>query len=398
MRSRAGIICVLGAGQILAWGSSYYLPAVLAKPTALATGWPLSWVIGGLSVGILVSGLVSPRVGSLIERRGGRPVLAASALLLAIGLLVLGLSTGVWMLALAWVVIGAGMGAGLYDPAFATLGRLYGREARVAITSLTLIGGFASTLAWPFSAWLLGHVGWRGTCLAYAALNAAVGVPLYWLGLPREEVRAAPVRAAHRAGPAPARARGIAVFTVLAAGLTLSSVIAVVVSVYVLTIFQWLGLPLATAVALGTLLGPCQVGARLIDLGFGRLVHPIWEMLASTVAVAVGVLLFLGGSEALIIAGMILYGGGMGLRSIVRGTLPLALFGAEGYASLIGRLAFPMLLAQAAAPSLAAIIVDHLGARVLLDALFWSAVANIALVVVLMALIAPSTDGRVPYR
>lgn len=387
MRSRAGIIGVLGAGQILAWGSSYYLPAVLAKPTALATGWPLSWVIGGLSVGILVSGLVSPRVGTLIERRGGRPVLAASALLLAIGLLVLGLSTGVWMLVLAWVAIGAGMGAGLYDPAFATLGRLYGQEARVAITSLTLIAGFASTLAWPFSAWLLGHVGWRGTCFAYAALNGAVGAPLYWFGLPREAIRPAPVRPARAAGTASARTRGIAVFTVLAAGLTLASVIAVVVSVYVLTIFQSLGLPLATAVALGTLLGPCQVGARLIDLGFGRFVHPIWEMLASTLVVAVGVFLFLGGSEGLIVAGMILYGGGMGLRSIVRGTLPLALFGAEGYASLIGRLAFPMLLAQAAAPSLAAIIVDHLGARILVDALFWSAVANIGLVVLLMAMV-----------
>ncbi len=389
MRGRAGIIGVLGAGQILAWGSSYYLPAVLAKPTALATGWPLSWVIGGLSVGILVSGLVSPRVGMLIERRGGRPVLAASALLLAAGLLCLGLSTGVWMLILAWIVIGAGMGAGLYDPAFATLGRLYGREARVAITSLTLIGGFASTLAWPFSAWLLGHVGWRGTCLAYAALNAAVGVPLYWFGLPREAVRAAPSKSVRDPGPAPARMRRIAVFAVLAAGLTLSSVIAVVVSVHLLTIFQSLGLPLATAVALGTLLGPCQVGARVIDLAGGRFVHPIWEMLASTLIVALGLRLLLGGAEAVIVTGMVLYGGGIGLRSIVRGTLPLALFGTEGYASLIGRLAFPMLLAQAAAPSLGAIIVDHLGARTLLDALFWSAVANIGLVVLLMAIAGP---------
>ncbi len=148
-------------------------------------------------------------------------------------------------------------------------------------------------------------------------------------------------------------------------------------------------MPLATAVALGTLLGPCQVGARVIDLAAGRFVHPIWEMLASTLVVALGLRLLLGGTEAVIVAGMVLYGGGIGLRSIVRGTLPLALFGSEGYAGLIGRLAFPMLLAQAAAPSLGAIIVDHLGARALLDALFWSAVANIGLAVALMAIAGP---------
>ncbi len=113
MTRRPVVISVLGLGQILAWGSSYYLPAVLAKPTAQATGWPLSWVIGGLSIGILVSGLVSPRVGTLIERRGGRPVLAASAILLATGLLCLAASGSVTMMILSWIVIGAGMGAGL---------------------------------------------------------------------------------------------------------------------------------------------------------------------------------------------------------------------------------------------------------------------------------------------
>ncbi|MEO9189505.1 MAG: MFS transporter [Acetobacteraceae bacterium] len=379
------VISVLGAGQILSWGSSYYLPAVLAKPTAQATGWPLSWVIGGLSVGILVSGVVSPRVGTLIERRGGRPVLAASAILLAAGLLCLAAASSITMMILAWIIIGAGMGAGLYDPAFATLGRLYGREARTAITSLTLIGGFASTLAWPLSAWLLTRFGWRGTCAAYAVLNAGVALPLYWFGLPREQVREVSTAAARPARPKSERTRRLAILAVLAAGLTLSSVIAVVVSVHVLTIFQALGLPLATAVALGTLLGPCQVGARVLDLLAGRFVHPMWEMLASTLIVAVGLRLVFAGGEAIIV-GIVLYGGGIGLRSIVRGTLPLALFGAEGYASLIGRLAFPMLLAQAAAPSLGAVIIDRLGAHALVDALFWAAIVNIALALMLLPL------------
>ena len=385
MTRRPVVISVLGLGQILAWGSSYYLPAVLAKPTALATGWPLSWVIGGLSVGILVSGLVSPRVGRLIERRGGRPVLAVSAILLATGLLCLAASSSVTMMILSWAVIGAGMGAGLYDPAFATLGRLYGHEARTAITSLTLIGGFASTLAWPFSAYLLTHFGWRGTCVAYAILNAGVALPLYWFGLPREQPRdpsSTVTRPRSRNEP---RARRMVVFSVLASCLTLSSIIAVVVSVHLLTILQAIGLPLATAVAMGTLIGPCQVGARLIDLFAGRYVHPMWEMLVSTLIVAVGLRLVFAGGEAIVV-GIVLYGGGIGLRSIVRGTLPLALFGTEGYASLIGRLAFPMLLAQAAAPSLGAVILDHAGADALVAVLFWAAIANIGLALVLLPL------------
>ena len=194
--SRRAVIGVLGIGQVLVWGSSYYLPAVLAKPVADATGWPLSWVIGGLSLGLLVSGLVSPKVGDLIERYGGRPVLMASAALLAAGLLTLAMAPNLVVFTLGWLVIGAAMGAGLYDPAFATIGRLYGQGARAVITSLTLIGGFASTVCWPLSALLLEHLGWRGTCLAYAAVNLFLVLPLYRFGLPAEP--------RHIARPAPA--------------------------------------------------------------------------------------------------------------------------------------------------------------------------------------------------
>ena len=124
--SRVVVISVLGVTQIFAWGSSYYLPAVLAKPIASDTGWSLSWVVGGLSLGLLIAGLVSPWVGRAIARRGGRPVLAVSAGLLAAGLSALALAHSLPAFLIAWSLIGLGMGAGLYDPAFATLGRLYG--------------------------------------------------------------------------------------------------------------------------------------------------------------------------------------------------------------------------------------------------------------------------------
>jgi len=198
-RPRWLVVGALGCAQILAWGASYYLIAVLAKPIGDQTGWPLGWIIGGLSGSFLVSGLVSPRVGGLIDRLGGRPVLASSAVLLAIGLALLAVAPNIPMYVFAWAVMGVGMGAGLYDPAFATLGRLYGEQARSAITMTTLYGGFASTVCWPLSALLVEQVGWRGACLAYAGIMLAVVLPLYWFGLPKEPATAPPPRAAGRA-------------------------------------------------------------------------------------------------------------------------------------------------------------------------------------------------------
>ena len=261
-RPKVLVISAIGVAQILAWGSSYYLPAVLARPIAANTGWPLDWVMGALSLGLLVSGLVSPRVGRVIERRGGRPVLATSAVLLAVGLLGAGLAPRLPAFLASWVVIGFGMGMGLYDPAFSTLGRLYGEDARSAITQLTLFGGFASTVCWPLTAFLNAHLGWRGTCLTYAGILAAGVAPLYLLALPREEVRI--IQRASASAPPLGRVapEQRAAFILLAAGFTLAYGTMTVIGVYLLILLQSRGLALAAAVGLGVLVGPAQVGGR----------------------------------------------------------------------------------------------------------------------------------------
>jgi MFS family permease len=386
-RRRFVVIASIGIGQILAWGSSYYLLAVLAGPVAGATGWPKDWIIGGFSFGLLISGLVSPRVGRLIERYGGRPVLAASAILLAFGLLIQAAAPNLAVFVAAWLVVGVGMGAGLYDPAFSTLGRLYGEHARSAITHLTLFGGFASTVCWPLSALLVEHLGWRGACLAYAAINIAVVLPLYLLGVPRETQRLPPVRHPD-APPVPARwhrAGDRSAFITLAVGLTVASVIMTVISVHVLTLLQARGLTLAAAVSLGALIGPSQVGARVMEAAFGRRHHPIWSLLAATTVVAIGLGMLLG-PASIVGAGLVLYGSGSGIRSIARGTVPLALFGRDGYAVLLGRLAMPILIAQAASPSLGTVLIGHFGADVTIAVLAGAAVFNILLVLPLVPL------------
>jgi len=376
-RPRWLVVGALGLAQILAWGSSYYLIAVLARPIDEDTGWGLPWIVGGLSIGFLVSGLVSPRVGSLIERFGGRPVLAGSAVLLAVGFAVLAAAPNIPVYVAGWCVLGAAMGAGLYDPAFATLGRIYGEQARGAITMLTLYGGFASTVCWPLSAVLVEQVGWRGACVAYGVIALAVILPLYVFGLPREQAVPAPAPGAARAGGVVLSARMRVAFWLLAVNFTLASVIMTVVSVHLLTLLQARGVELAVAVALGALIGPSQVGARLIEAAIGRRFHPVWTLIASNVLAAGGLGLMFG-DPSLAAAGLLLYGSGSGIRSIARGTLPLALFGREGYPSLMGRLAMPTLLAQAASPSLGAVLLDRMGP----DVTLWVLAAGAAFTII----------------
>lgn len=384
-RARLPLISVLGVTQILAWGSSYYLPAVVATPIARDTGWGLPWVVGGLSLGLLIAGIVSPRVGRSIARHGGRPVLAASAVLFAAGLALMGASANLLFYLTAWTLIGAGMGAGLYDAAFSTLGRYFGASARGAIATLTLFGGFASTVCWPLSAWLVEGFGWRGACFAYAALHLVVALPAYLCLLPHVPQRRTPD------GSEASRAHAIPQvsisqpFLLLAAAITLASAVTSLVSVYLLDILQARGLALAAAVGLGALVGPSQVGARAIEMALGRFYHPIWTMIAAMFLMTAGLSMMMFDLPLLAIP-LVFYGAGIGIKSITRGTLPLALFGAEDYPLVIGRLALASLIAQAAAPFAGAFLIERGGAQAALAAL--AAVAAAALVLSLLLLAA----------
>jgi MFS family permease len=377
--SRGAVACAIGFGQIFAWGSSYYLPAVLAEPIARGMGWPLAWVLGGLSLGLLVSGLVSPLAGRVIERVGGRPVLAASAVLLAAGLLALAVAPTLAAYAAAWIVIGLGMGAGLYDPAFSTLGHLYGDDARPLITGVTLWGGFASTVCWPLSALLAAHLGWRGACAAYAALHLCVLLPLYAFGVPRADHVIRPTKATAVAAPVAKRAA----FWLTALAMTFAALVMTIISVELPTLLRARGADAAAAIALGALLGPAQVGSRALELVVGRRGHPIWTMLAATLLVALGLAALLLDRAFLALA-VIVYGAGGGIRSIARGTLPLALFGREGYPTVMGRLAMPSLIAQAASPVLGGVLLNGLGADGMLLALLALGGANVVPVLLLI--------------
>lgn len=382
---RHRIIGALGIAQILSYGASFYLPAILAKPVAADTGWPFAWVIGGLSLGLLVAGLASRRIGHFIERHGGRPVLAASAVLFALALVILALAPSLPVYVAAWIVLGIGMAAGLYDAAFSTLGRIFGAGARGAITTLTLWGGFASTVCWPLTAYLVETVGWRGTAAAYAAIELVLVLPLYLFVIPKEERRGSAAASSGAAAPAAGEvpeARRALVFAILAAVLTAGGTVSALLSVHVITILQAGGLTLAAAVGLGALIGPAQVGGRVVEMSFGGRHHPLWTLTAAVVLIAAGLALLWLGLPLPALA-LVSYGAGNGIWSIARGTVPLALFGSSGYAVLMGRLATPILIVQAVAPSVGAVLMDEVGARGTLAVLGVLACLNVAGVVAL---------------
>ena len=375
---KAVVVTALGITQILAWGSTFYLLGVLAPFIARDTGWPYDVIVGGVSLGLLVAGLVSPRVGRLIGHRGGRPVLAVSALLLAGGLFGLSVAPNLASYLAAWLVIGAGMGTGLYDAAFSTVGSIYGAQSRDAITSITLFGGFASTVCWPLSALLVEHLGWRGACLSYAALQIVVALPIHLVYLPQASVANANVRRRLvRLEPHEARP-----FFVLAAIITIGSAILSMMGTHLLPLLQARGLDLSVAVGIGMIVGPSQVGARLVEMLAGRRYHPIWTMVVSVILVAFAAVLLLTGFPLVALA-IAMYGAGNGLGSVARGTVPLALFGPERYAVLMGRLALPLMIAMAISPFIGALAFQHGGASWTLALLTMLALTNVLLIGVL---------------
>jgi predicted MFS family arabinose efflux permease len=382
---RGRVIGGLGLTQIFAWGSSYYLPAVLSKPMAEDTGWSLAWVTGGLSLALLASGLFAPTVARLIRARGPRLVLGSSSVLLALGLVTIGLSTKLPLFLLGWIILGFGMGCGLYDASFMALGTLYGTRARSAITTLTLYGGFASTICWPLSTLLLDQFGWRGVCLVYAALQACLCGPMMLLILPKVPITGMAAAPAAPSPQAPAVERR-APLALLGLIFTLSSFVASVIGVQLLALLQAGGISLASAVFLGTLVGPAQVGGRVLEMATGERFHPVWTMFTSALLIALGMVILLTGAVP-IAAGLILFGAGNGIFSIARGTLPLALVGPARYPATMGTLARPAQLSSAAAPFLAGILYEHWGAGpswLLLAAL---AASNLALVVLLIRVV-----------
>lgn len=350
---------VLGCGQLLSWSTSFYLPAVIAAAAAESLGASRAEILGGFSWALLTAGACAPLVGRRIDAAGGRGVMAASCLAIAAGLSLLATAQGLVQWYLGWSVLGIGMALGLYDAAFASIGRLLGRAGAPAITGVTLFAGFASTLGWPAGSLLLDGIGWRATLLLYAGLQLAVTLPLYWFGIPAD----LPPPAAHSPPtPGESRVRRTALGC-LAGFFALRWFLTSAVAVFILPLLAGLGLTLSQRLLVAGLIGPGQVAGRLLEWRVGPRFGLLLRARLGAALMPLGILVLLLGGPIPACVFAVLYGMSNGILTINRGTLPLALFGPAGYASLLGWLAVPALLATAGAPILVAPLVDLLSPR-----------------------------------
>ncbi len=364
--TRTSVVARLGTAQTLAWASSYYLPAMLATPMAADLGVSVATIFGAFSFALVVSALFGRWAGSLIDHHGGRPVLIGTNLMFAVGLVALAQAQGPVQLFVAWGLIGVAMAAGLYDAAFATLVRLYGSDARSTITGITLIAGFASTVGWPLTAWLEHEFGWRGACLCWAGLHVLLGLPLN-ASLPRHQSAHSESSAPSGLTPLVESVPATVVSATFWPTVLLSTVFAVTwftstaMAAHLPSLLQAHGLTLATALALAALVGPAQVAARLLEFGFLRKVHPLLSAQLATAMHPLGaaLLMVLGGPAALVFT--VLHGAGNGILTIAKGTLPLVIFGPQGYGARQGLLMVPARMAQAFAPVVFGLAMERFG-------------------------------------
>ncbi|MCW5652223.1 MFS transporter [Hydrogenophaga sp.] len=378
------LVLRLGSAQTLAWASSYYLPALLARPMAQGLNLPITQVWMAFSMALIVSAAVGPFAGKAIDRWGGRPVLTGTSLLFALGLATLSQAASLAGLLLGWLLMGVAMGAGLYEGAFAALVRLRGPQARASITGITLIAGLASTVGWPLSGWWEAEFGWRGACLAWAALHLLLGLPLN-LSIPRAPVvlpQAVPPlpTASDATSAAPAKQPPRHAAWVLAYVFAATWFVSTAMAAHLPQLLVASGATLAGAVAIGALVGPAQVAGRLLEFGLLRHLHPLLAARAATLGHPLGVACWMlfGPVAGPVFA--ILHGAGNGILTIAKGTLPLALFGPQGYGRRQGLIVAPSRVAQAFAPLVFGACIERWGA----GALWLSSALGLSAVAALM--------------
>jgi MFS family permease len=381
-----GTICALGIAQIVSWGSLYYAFSFLIAPLMEAGDADKPTVFAAFSLGLLVCGLLSAPVGTLIDRVGGRGVMTAGSLAAAALLALLSQVHSVVALYGVWAGLGAVMAATLYDPAFAVITRLYATNYRRAITALTLFGGFASTVFWPLTQFLIAEMGWRDALLVLAALNLAICAPIHWAVLPPDG-RSARVHVVRAAGQGAFRAAlRMPVFYLLTIAFTGNALVFSATQVHLMSMLQAKNMSAASAALVGAMIGPMQVAGRVLELAFAS------RLAASTVGIiamaflplSLGLLVVVTGVQwPLLAAFAIIYGTGNGVMTIVRGAIPAELFGRDAYGAVNGAMAAPVIIAKAIGPLVAALLYAWLGGY---DATLQVLIVVAALSVVVFAL------------
>lgn len=360
-RRQRATLAILAITQIASWGSLYYSITILGPALAAQFHWSGTLVYGAYSWSLIVSGLAATPAGALLDRLGGRAVMGAGSLAAATGMLLLAGTTALPMYVLAWTVLGLAMAMTLYEAAFATLNREFGAGSRRLISTLTLFGGFASTVFWPLTMRLVELLGWRGTCMAYAAMHVLLCLPLHLCLAGRHRTAIATQSGAMAVTGTDLELRQALrhpAFWKLALAFAVNALIFSALAVHLIPLLHQLGYGATAAVALAALIGPAQVAGRIAERLWFQDAPPQHIGRLAFAALPAGLLAMLLVARQQWAAGLfcLLLGASNGVLTIVRGTVPQLLFGRRHYGAIAGAMAGPSLLARAAGPLLTAVL------------------------------------------
>ncbi len=367
MSRAAVLVWLFGLTQIVGYGTLYYSFSVLAPSMAEDLGLAIGWVYGAFSLALLAGGLVSPFVGRAVDRHGAGAVMTFGSLAAAAALVLCATAVNAPMLAMGLVAIEVTAIFVQYEAAFAALVQLTGQDANRRITHLTLIAGFASTIFWPLTSALHDVISWRDVYLWYAGLHLVLCLPVHiWVA--RQPRTGATDRAAIPDGDTsgrPSTGDERRAFALLLIGFSLVGFVISALLVHMIPLLTALGLGSMSAVV-GAVFGPAQVLSRVVNMGFGRELHPLRLAMISAAMMVLALGLLAIASPWLVAALLFsaLFGLGSGLTSIVRGTVPLALFGPQSYGARVGKLTSARLILSSIAPFAFALVLERAGTTV----------------------------------
>lgn len=394
------IASLLAVTQVFGWGTTYYLPSTMAGPLSAELGLTGEGIFAGISVMLLVSAVVGPRLGRVIDRHGAHWPMVAGSLLMAAALVVLSRASDLVTYLAAWVLIGLGTPLSLTQAATAALAQLDSRRARQSIGLLMLMGGLSSTVFWPLTAWLNTTIGWRDTCLLFAAAQLVICLPIHGFGLRASNGRGhGGMSRGEMATPVlsltPADRRKA--FILMALGFSLTGFVSWGLPLHVIGILEGYGHSSAFAVAAGALMGPAQVSARLAEMTFGKRhgILTIGVVSAAIMPVAVALPVVGSASPAIAIGFVIGYGLAAGAMTIVRNVAPLTLFGWQTYATMTGWLSLPQNVVFAISPMIFAAMIRRAGPTTALIIAFGAALGALGVMIMLERHFRSATaDGR----
>ena len=364
LRSIAAI-AGLGTTQIIGWGSAFTPLMVFGATFAEDLQVPREVAFAGITIMLIASAIVARYVGLAVSQRGARPVMMAGSVIMAAAMLGMALSTSVLTYALAWILIGIGMPMALNNTAMPGLVEVVGRNARRAITALTLLSGLTSTVFLPLIAVLDHRFGWRGAYLVFALLHLMVCLPIHASVLAREaprKVAGGGTMSAFQQGSLPANRRRLA-FLLIAVWSCTEGMMTWGLNLQIIDVLKGLGLTHAAAIGVWLCTGPAQASARLVDLVLGNRFHILTAALTAGALAPIGFVLLVvtGASVASAMIFCVCFGIAHGFYAIARNTLPLMLFGQREYAMYLGRLSVPQNIVNAIAPVLFAAILSRVG-------------------------------------